>query len=49
MRAFRVSGRSLNGAPSGADSVLDFLFGRCQRIVRDVHRALFYFGFNYAV
>ena len=48
MRAFRVSGRSLNGAPSGADSVLDFLFGRCQRIVRDVHRAFLYFGFDYA-
>ena len=49
MRAFRVSGRSLNSAPSGADSVLDFLFGRGQRIVRDVQRALRYFRFDYAV
>ena len=49
MRAFRVSGRNLNGAPSGADSVLDFLFSRRQRIVRNVQRALRYFGLDHAV
>ena len=27
----------------------DFLFSRCQRIVRDVQRALLYFRFDYAV
>ena len=47
MRAFRVSGRSLNGAPSGTNSLLDFLFSRYQRIVRDVQRAFLYFGFDY--
>jgi len=33
MRAFRICGRSLDGGPGGADSLLDFLFSRCQRIV----------------
>ena len=49
MRVFSICGRSLDGGPSGADSLLDFLFSRCQRIVRDVQRALLYFGFDYAV
>jgi hypothetical protein len=49
MRAFRICGRGLDRGPGGADSLLDFLFRRCQRIVRDVQRAFFYFGFDYAV
>ena len=49
MRAFRICGRSFDGGADGADSLLDFLFGRCQRIVRDVQRAFLYFGFDYAV
>ena len=49
MRAFRICGRSFDRGPGGADSLLDFLFSRCQRIVRDVQRALLYFGFDYAV
>ena len=49
MRAFRICGRSVDGGASGADSVLDFLFGRCQRIVRDVQCAFRYLGFDYAV
>ena len=49
MRAFRICGRSPDGSPGGADSLLDFLFSRCQRVVRDVQRALLYFAFDYAV
>jgi len=49
MRAFRVCGRRLDGGSCGADSLLDFLFGRRQWIVRDVKNAFFYFGFDYAV
>jgi hypothetical protein len=49
MRAFRICGRSLDRGPGGANSFFDFLFSRCQRIVRDVQRALRYFGFDYAV
>ena len=49
MRAFRICGHSLDRGPGGADSLLDFLFSRCQRIVRDMKRALLYFGFDYAV
>jgi hypothetical protein len=49
MRAFRICGRSFDRGPGGADSLLDFLFSRCQRIVRDVQRTLLYFGFDYAV
>ena len=49
MRAFRICGRSLDRGPRGADGLLDFLFSRCQWIVRDVQRALLYFGFDYAV
>ena len=48
MSAFRICGRSLDRGPGGADSLLDFLFSRCQRIVPDVQRALLYFGFDYA-
>ena len=33
VRAFRVCGRSLDGRACGADSLLDFLFSRCQRVV----------------
>ncbi len=49
MRTFRICGRSFDGCPCGMDGLLDFLFSRCQRIVRDVQRALFYFGFDCAV
>jgi hypothetical protein len=49
MRAFRICGRSLDRGSSGADSLLDFLFSHCQRIVRGVERAFLYFGFDYAV
>jgi hypothetical protein len=49
MRAFRICGRSFDSGSSGADRLLDFLFSRCQRVVRDVQRALLYFGFEYAV
>jgi hypothetical protein len=49
MRAFGICGRSLDRGPGGADSLLDFLFSRRQRIVRDVERALLDFGFDYAV
>ena len=40
---------ALISAPGRTDSLLDFLFSRGQRIVRDVQRALRYFGFDYAV
>src|SRR5204863_3433993 len=49
MRAFRICGRSLDGGPGRAYSLLDFLFSRRHRIVRDVQRAILYFGFDYAV
>src|SRR4029077_1753397 len=49
MRAFRICGRSLDGGPGSTDSLLDFLFTRGQRIVRDVQRVVLYFGFDYAV
>src|SRR5689334_3590672 len=49
MRAFRICGCSLNVGSGRADSVLDFLFSRGQRIVRDVQSVLRYFGFDYAV
>ena len=49
MRAFSICGRILDRRPSRADSFLDFLFSRCQRIVRDVQRALRYFGVDYAI
>ena len=49
MRACRICGRSLDLGPGGADRLLDFLFSRCQRIVRDVQRALLDFSFDYAV
>jgi len=49
MRAFRICGRSLDGGPGNTDSLLDFLFTRGQRIVRDVQRVVLYFGFDYAV
>ena len=49
MRAFPICSRSFDRGPCGADSLLDFLFGRCQWIVRDVQRALLYFGFEYPV
>ncbi len=47
MRAFRICGGSFDRGPGGADSLLDFLFTGCQRIVRDVQRAAIYFV-NYA-
>jgi len=49
MRAFSICGRILDRGPGGADSSLDFLFSRGQRIVQDVQRPLRYFGFDYAV
>ena len=36
MRAFRICGRSLDRGACGLNSLLDFLFSRCQRIVRHV-------------
>jgi len=49
MRVFRICGRGFDGGPGRADSLPDFLFSRCQRIVRDVQRALRYFGVDYAI
>ena len=49
MRSFRICSRSLDCGSRGANRLLDFLFSRGQRIVRDVQRALRYFGFDYAV
>jgi len=49
MRAFCICGRILDRGPGGADSLLDFLFSRGQGIIRNVQRALRYFGFDYAV
>src|SRR4029079_18981411 len=49
MRVFSICGRSLDDHPGGADSLLNFLFSSCQRIVRDVQRALFYLGFDYTI
>src|SRR5262249_11742747 len=49
MRTFRICGRSLDSGPGGTNSLLDFLFSRGQRIVRDVYRAFLYFGFDNAV
>ncbi len=49
MRTFRIYGRSFDCSPGRTDSLLDFLFTRGQRIVRDVQRAVLYFGFDYAV
>jgi hypothetical protein len=41
--------RGFDSIPGGADSLLDFLFSRGQRIVRDMQRALLYSGFDHAV
>jgi len=49
MRAFSISGRSLDSGPSGTNSLLDFLFNRSQRIVRDVQRPFSILVFDYAV
>ena len=49
MRTFRICGRSLDGGSCGADRLLEFLFSRCQWIVRDVQRVILYFGFDHAV
>jgi hypothetical protein len=49
MRSFRICSRSLDCGSRGVNRLLDFLFSRGQRIVRDVQRALRYFGFDYAV
>ena len=49
MRVFVSVAAALISAPGGADSLFDFLFSRCQRIVGDVQRVLLYFGFDYAV
>ena len=49
VRVFRSRCRSLDVGPGGTDSLLNFLLSRCQRIVRDVQRALLDFGFDYAV
>ena len=49
MRAFGICGRSFDCGPGGADTLLDFLLGRCEGIVRDVQGALLDFGFDYAV
>ena len=49
MRSFCICGCGFDSNSGRMDSVLDFLFDRCQRIVRDVHRAVLYFGFDHAV
>src|SRR4051812_22969876 len=49
MRVFRIGGRSLDRGAGGANSLLNFLFSCCQRIVRNVQRALLYFRVDYAV
>ena len=49
VRAFSICNRILDRGPGGADSLLDFLFSRRQRIVRNVQRAFRYFGFDHAV
>ena len=46
MRTFGICGRSLDSGPGGTNSLLDFLFNRSQRIVRDVQRPFLYFGFR---
>jgi hypothetical protein len=48
MRIFHICGRSFDSRAGGADSLLDFLFSRCQRIIRDVQRLLLYFDFDYS-
>ena len=48
-RSFCICGRGFDATPGGTNSLLDSLFTRRQRIVRDVQRALFYFGFDHAV
>ena len=49
MSTLRICHRSFDCGPGGANGLLDFLFSRSQRVVRDVQRALFYFHFDYAV
>lgn len=49
MRSFGICGRGSSGGAGRANSLLDFLFTRRQRIVRGVQRALFYFDFDYAL
>jgi hypothetical protein len=49
MRTLRICCRGFDATPGGTNSLLDFLFTRRQRVVRDVQRALLYFGFGYAV
>jgi hypothetical protein len=46
MRAFRVRGCSFDRSAGGADSLLDFLFTRCQQIVRDGAARLSLFWFQ---
>ena len=48
MWSLSVCGRGFDGTPRRANSLLDFLPVRGQRIVRDVQRALRYFEFDHA-
>ena len=48
MWSLSVCGRGFDGTPRRANSLLDFLLVRGQRIVRDVQRALRYFEFDHA-
>src|SRR4030095_1948978 len=49
MSSLCICRRVFDGIPGGANSLLDFLFSRGQRIVRDVQRALLYSGFDHTV
>ena len=47
--SFCICRRGFDSVPGGANSLLDFLFSRGERIVRHVHRFVLDFGFDYAV
>ncbi len=49
MRSLSVGGRGFDCTPGGANSLLDFLFSRGQRIEGNVQRTLRYFEFDHAV
>ena len=49
MRSLSVRSRGFDDVPSGADSLLDFLFSRRQRIERHVQRTFRDFDFDYTV
>ena len=47
--SFCICRRGFDSVPGGANSLLDFLLGRGERIARHVHRFVLDFGFDYAV